>query len=118
MEKCGKPEPPGCANFIRLFGEYDWIPPVAKRCLCSNLGRHAADQGGFSGKTALVRRVAAEIRTQAALCDRWYPIVFAEEAYEVGTPGGFWLTALFHLSDQTYDPNLLRAYEVIRMEGV
>jgi tetratricopeptide (TPR) repeat protein len=61
--------------------------------------------------------VAAEVRTQTALSDRWYPIVFAEEAYEVGTPGEFWLTAVFHLSDQTQDPNLLRAYEDIRVEG-
>lgn len=68
------------------------------------------------GKTTLVRRVAAEVRMNEELSAGWYPIVFAEEAYEVGTPGEFWLTALFHLSDRTQDQRLLRAYDDIKKE--
>lgn len=68
------------------------------------------------GKTTLVRRVAAEIRTDKKLFENWYPIVFAEEPYEVGTPGEFWLTALFHLSDQTHDSRLRSSYDDIKHE--
>lgn len=68
------------------------------------------------GKTTLVRRVAAEVRVDPELSSEWYPIVFAEEAYEVGTPGEFWLSALFHLSDQTQNSRLIGAYEDIRTE--
>src|SRR5574341_985207 len=53
------------------------------------------------GKTMLVRRAAAEVRSNAVYHSQWYPVVFGEESYPVGTPGEFWLEALFHLSDQT-----------------
>ena len=68
------------------------------------------------GKTTLVRRVAAEIRTDKLLCENWYPIVFAEEPYEVGTPGEFWLTSLFHLWDQTQNSRLRSSYDDIKRE--
>ncbi len=51
---------------------------------------------GF-GKTTLALRVVAEIRRSEELRTRWYPLVFAEESYQVTTPGEFWLEALFHL---------------------
>jgi len=57
-----------------------------------------------SGKTMLVRRLAAEIERDAELRERWYPLFFAEESYEVTTPGEFWLEAVFHLGQQTKDP--------------
>ncbi|MCC6698917.1 MAG: ATP-binding protein [Candidatus Hydrogenedentes bacterium] len=53
------------------------------------------------GKTALVLRVVAEIRRDPELNRHWYPIVFAEESYQVSTPGEFWLEAIFHLARQT-----------------
>ena len=53
------------------------------------------------GKTTLVLRVAAEVGVEGYLRDNWYPLVFGEEAYEVSTPGEFWLEALFHLARQT-----------------
>ena len=52
-----------------------------------------------SGKTHLLLRVAAEIRRDALLSD-FYPIVFAEESYEVATVGEFWLECLNHLAEQ------------------
>jgi tetratricopeptide (TPR) repeat protein len=56
-----------------------------------------------SGKTMLVHRVAAEIRQHPGTYDSWYPITFSEEAYQVSSPGEFWLEAIFHLADQTRD---------------
>ena len=52
-----------------------------------------------SGKTHLLLRVAAEIRRNAQLSE-FYPIVFAEESYEIATIGEFWLECLNHLAEQ------------------
>ena len=52
-----------------------------------------------SGKTHLLLRVAAEVRRDALLSE-FYPILFAEESYEVATVGEFWLECLNHLAEQ------------------
>ena len=70
-----------------------------------------------SGKTMLVRRVAAEIERDPELCDRWYPLVFPEESYEVTTPGEFWLEAAFHLGRQTQDRRWHAKYQEYRRSG-
>ena len=59
-----------------------------------------------SGKTHLLLRVAAEVRRDARLSG-FYPIVFAEESYEVATVGEFWLECLNHLAEQA--PEVERA---------
>ncbi len=52
-----------------------------------------------SGKTHLLLRVAAEVCRDDSLA--WlFPVVFAEESYEVGTCGEFWLEGLSHLVEQ------------------
>ena len=53
-----------------------------------------------SGKTSLLLRVAAEIRRDDDLSRRFYPVVFAEESYEVSTAGEFWLECLSRLADR------------------
>ena len=57
-----------------------------------------------SGKTTLLLRLVAELRSDQALSSRLLPVVFAEESYEVGTCGEFWLEALSRLADQASDP--------------
>ena len=73
-----------------------------------------------TGKTTLLLRVAAELRSDPALSSRWLPIVFAEESYEVGTCGEFWLEALSRLADQVPNwpdqPNLRQSVADIRQE--
>ena len=69
-----------------------------------------------SGKTTLVRRVAAEVRREKELASKWYPVVFGEEAYAVGTPGEFWLEALLHLADQTEQERWSKAYDELLNE--
>ena len=73
-----------------------------------------------SGKTTLLLRVAAEIRRDPALSGRFFPIVFAEESYEVSTAGEFWLECLSQLADQaprrSEDPGLHRAVVALRRD--
>ncbi len=68
------------------------------------------------GKTMLVQRVALDIRTDEDLQAKWYPLIFAEESYEVGSAGEFWLEAIFHLANQTGDPRWTATYEELRGE--
>ena len=52
-----------------------------------------------SGKTHLLMRVAAQVRTDVTL-NGYYPIIFPEESYEISTCGEFWLECLHHLVQQ------------------
>ena len=70
------------------------------RDLSANSNSHSLVVGPRgSGKTHLLRRVAAELRRDAELRGL-FPIVFAEESYEVTTAGEFWLECLGHLAAQ------------------
>ena len=62
------------------------------------------------GKTTLVIRVAAEIRSSQKLTNSWYPIQLAEEIYSVASAGEFWLETLFHLQDKAGNPKLSEKY--------
>jgi len=70
-----------------------------------------------SGKTTLVHRVAAEVEQTAELRDRWYPLIFSEESYEVVSAGEFWLEALFHLSEQEDNGSLKRTHSELKKES-
>ena len=72
-----------------------------------------------SGKTHLLLRVAAEIRRDPSLSG-FYPIVFAEESYEVSSVGEFWLECLDHLAEQAPEDeraNLRLSYGDLRNTG-
>ena len=72
-----------------------------------------------SGKTHLLLRVAAEVRRDPSLSG-FYPIVFAEESYEVFTIGEFWLECLDHLTEQAPEgerANLRLSYDDLRSTG-
>lgn len=69
-----------------------------------------------SGKTTLVRRVAAAVHEDRSLDTSWYPLIFGEESYQVLSPGQFWLEALFQLQEQAGDPCWCRAYEELQRE--
>ena len=73
-----------------------------------------------SGKTYLLLRVAAEIRRDDNLSSQFFPIVFAEESYEVSTAGEFWLECLLRLAEQAplkpNMPDLKRSYEELRRD--
>ena len=71
-----------------------------------------------SGKTTLLLRLAAEVRRDPALSSPFFPVLFAEESYEVSTAGEFWLECLSQLADQApgrpEDPDLHRTAEALR----
>ena len=69
-----------------------------------------------SGKTHLLLRVAAEVRHDPDLAGI-FPVVFAEESYEVGTCGEFWLECIAHLAEQAPQDerhSLSLSYEELR----
>jgi Flp pilus assembly protein TadD/DNA-binding transcriptional ArsR family regulator len=51
------------------------------------------------GKSTLLARLAAELRTDAELSERFVPLVFAEEQYAVDRLSKFWLNCLDSLAD-------------------
>ena len=65
-------------------------PPASIRSLSDH---------GAAGKTHLLLRVAAEVRRDDALAGL-FPVVFAEESYEVTTCGEFWLECLGRVAEQ------------------
>ena len=68
------------------------------------------------GKTMLVLRTVEEVRRDPELKQRWFPIVFGEDSYEVCSPGEFWLEALFHLGEQTELEKWRRIYRELKLE--
>lgn len=68
------------------------------------------------GKTMLALRAAAEVGRAPDLAEKWYPVVFGEESYQVSTPGEFWLEALFHLADQTQGARWQRTHQELSEE--
>ena len=50
------------------------------------------------GKTMLLSRIAAELRTNDNLSKRLFPVQFMEESQEIFTLADFWLECLFHLA--------------------
>ena len=60
------------------------------------------------GKTMLLVRVAAELRTDRRLSESLFPVRFMEESQEIFNVADFWLEALYHLARETAerDPGL------------
>ena len=55
------------------------------------------------GKTMLLARAAAEIRTNEELSRQLLPVRFMEESHEIFDLGDFWLEALFYLAGEIAD---------------
>ena len=62
------------------------------------------------GKTMLLARAAAELRTDDTLSGHLLPVRFMEESQEIFNLADFWLETLFHLAREiaTQDPELAR----------
>ena len=72
------------------------------------------------GKTMLLARVGAELRTDSVLSERLFPVRFMEESQEIATLADFWLEALFHLANATasVNPELSRELRATRADLV
>ena len=107
------------ASFCVRTGEFEAL----LECLRASTGQsnaHALVIGPRgSGKTHLLLRVAVEVRRDASLGE-FYPIVFAEESYEISTIGEFWLECLGRLAAQAPDDeraDLRLSYDDLRSTG-
>ena len=98
--------------------EFKLLVEVLRECTGSSNPHQIVIGPRGSGKTSLLLRVAAEVRRDAALAGFLFPVVFAEESYEVATAGEFWLECLTHLAVQVAQgedkPDLRRTVQELR----
>ena len=106
------------ASFCVRTDELNSMLEVLRECSGSANTHQIVIGPRGSGKTSLLLRVAVEIRRDAGLSSRLFPIVFSEESYEVSSAGEFWLECLSRLADQAppseNGPNLRRTLEDFR----
>ena len=96
-------------QFVVRNRELDIVLDVLRGNIDSSSCQHVllvAPRG--RGKTMLLARVAAELRTDDKLPERLLPVRFMEESQEIFNVGDFWLEALFHLAREqaVRDPDL------------
>ena len=99
------------AQFVVRRHELDVVLETVRDNLDSPSCQHVlvvAPRG--RGKTMLLARAAAELRTDDALASRVLPVRLMEESHEILTLADFWLEALFHLAREAggRDPVLAR----------
>ena len=88
------------ASYCVRTTEFELLVEVLRECTGRSNPHQIVIGPRGSGKTSLLLRVAAEVGRNAALESRFFPIVFAEESYEVATAGEFWLECLTNLAAQ------------------
>ena len=106
------------ASFCVRMVEFESIVEMLRECTGSSNPHQIVIGPRGSGKTSLLLRVAAEVRRDAGLSSAFFPVVFAEESYEVANAGEFWLECLFRLADQAPHreggPDLRLTFEHLR----
>ena len=106
------------ASFCVRTSEFESIVEMLRECTGSANPHQIVIGPRGSGKTSLLLRVAAEVRRDAGLSSAFFPVVFAEESYEISTAGEFWLECLSRLADQAPrregGPDLRRSFEDLR----
>ncbi|MCY4261340.1 MAG: AAA family ATPase, partial [Rhodobacteraceae bacterium] len=88
------------ANFCVRKNEYKSLLEALRECSGSANTHQIVIGPRGSGKTSLLLRVNTEIIRDRGLAARFFPVVFAEESYEVSTAGEFWLEGLTRLAEQ------------------
>ena len=106
------------ASFCIRTSEFASLVEMLRDCTGNSNSHQLVIGPRGSGKTSLLRRVAAEIGRDDALSANFFPVVFAEESYEVSTAGEFWLECLSRLAVQAPcregRPDLHRTYDELR----
>ncbi len=106
------------ASFCVRTSEFESMVEMLRDCTGSSNPHQIVTGPRGSGKTSLLLRIAAEVRRDSELSSRFFPIVFAEESYEVATAGEFWLECLSRLAAQAPSreggPDLQRTVEELR----
>ena len=106
------------SSFCVRTSEFESMVEMLRECTGSSNAHQIVIGPRGSGKTSLLLRIAAEVRQDTEMSSRFFPIVFAEESYEVATAGEFWLECLCRLAAQASrresDPDLQRTVEDLR----
>ena len=106
------------ASFRVRMNEFASIMEMLRECTGSSNAHQIVIGPRGSGKTSLLLRVAAEMRRDTKLLSAFFPVVFAEESYEIATAGEFWLECLSRLADEAprrrSSPDLHRTFEDLR----
>ncbi len=106
------------ASFCVRTTEFELLVEALRECTGSSNPHQIVIGPRGSGKTSLLLRVAAEVRRDPALAAAFFPVVFAEESYEVATTGEFWLECLSQLEARAPgnegDADLHRTVEELR----
>ena len=106
------------ATFCVRTAEYESLIEALRECSGSANTHQIVIGPRGSGKTSLLLRIAAEVQRDVELSGRFFPIVFAEESYEVSTAGEFWLECVSRLAGQAPrrdgDIDLHRTFEELR----
>ncbi len=106
------------ASFCVRKSAFESIMEMLRECAGSANPHQIVIGPRGSGKTSLLLRVAVEIQRDAGLSSAFFPIVFAEESYEVANAGEFWLECLSRLADRAPQreggPDLRRSCEDLR----
>ena len=98
-------------QFVVRKREFDTVLEVLRGNIDASCCQHVllvAPRG--RGKTMLLARVAAELRTETDLSRNLLPVRFMEESLEIFDVADFWLECLFYLARETAvrDPELRR----------
>ena len=88
-------------SFCVRTHEFESLMEMLRECTGSANAHQIVIGPRGSGKTTLLLRIATEVRRVPALSRRFFPIVFAEESYEVASLGEFWLECLSRLVTQS-----------------
>ena len=106
------------ASYCVRTTEFELLVEVLRECTGGSNAHQIVIGPRGSGKTSLLLRLAAEARRDTALATRYFPVACAEESYEVGTAGEFWLECLTNLAAQAprreHAPDLDRTVEELR----
>ena len=88
------------ASFCVRTVEFEMLAEALRECTGPSNPHQIVIGPRGSGKTSLLLRIAVEVRGDAELAAGLFPVVFAEESYEVATAGEFWLECLSRVAAQ------------------
>jgi tetratricopeptide (TPR) repeat protein len=104
--------------FVVRLRDLDWVLELISSNTTLQANQHVLIVGPRgSGKTTLVWRVAAGVKSDPSLSRSWCPIVFSEETYSVSSPGEFWLEAILQIYNSTGDNKWKQTRDALSKES-
>src|SRR5262249_42619255 len=101
-------------SFVVRLRDFAWVLEVISSNTTAPANQHVLVVGPRgSGKTTLIWRVAAEVRSRPDLSSAWHPLVFSEETYSVNSPGEFWLETILQIYNDSGDLKWKQTYDIL-----